>query len=251
MLRGMNVERLGRLVRRLRVHHGLTQSELATRSGVSRRAVSLIERGRARELRLAVVERALAALEARADIRVLWHGPELDRLLDELHAALGSRLKRRLERWGWIVRVEVTFSRYGERGRIDLLAYHPATRILAVVELKTDLVAADELLGTLDMKHRLAPQIASGFGWSVDRCVPVIAFLEDRTTRNRLLRVATLFDRYSLRGRAALSWLRAPSVESAPTGLLFMTKVPSSARRRTQKRVRKPRELKPAPDTRQ
>jgi transcriptional regulator with XRE-family HTH domain len=237
----MNVDRLGRLVRRLRIHQGLTQAELGQRCGVGRRAVSLVERGRARELRLGVVERVLGGLGARGDLRVLWNGPELDRLADELHATLGAHVKRRLERWGWIVRVEVSFSRYGERGRIDLLGYHPVTRTLVVIELKTELVTVDDLLGTLDMKHRLAPQLATGFGWPIDRCVPVIVFLEDRTTRNRLARVGALFDRYAVRGRAAISWLRQPGVGALPSGLLFMASVPSTERRRLPRRVRHPR----------
>lgn len=173
---------------------------------------------------MATVEAILAGLGARLDLRVQWNGPELDRLLDAGHATLGAVVKRRLERWRWVVRVEVSYSRYGERGRIDLLAWHPATCVLLVVELKTDLVDVQSLLGTLDAKTRLGRHVATQVGWDVRAVVPAIVFTEHRTTRHRIERLATLFDRYSLRGRSALSWLRRPA--GIPSGLLWLAAVP-------------------------
>ena len=205
----------------LRVRQRLTQASLAARAGVSRRAVSFLELGRARSLPLATVEAIVIALGGRLDLRLLWNGPELDRLLDEGLAELGAAVKRRLEGWGWLVQVEVSYSQWGERGRIDLLAFHPATRIVLVIELKTLLVDVQAVLGTLDTKARLAPDIVRRFGWQAERVVPVIVFSEERTTRNRVDRVGPLFDRYSVRGRAAGTWLRRPDSASAPTGLLL------------------------------
>ena len=48
----------------------------------------------------------------------------------------------------WVVRPEVSFSIYGERGVIDVLAWHPARRAILVIELKTELVDINELMGT-------------------------------------------------------------------------------------------------------
>lgn len=231
----MNTERVGRIARTLRVRQRLTQATLAVRAGVKRRAVSMLECGRAGALPLASVESILNALGARVDLRVMWNGPDLDRLLDAAHAALGASVKRRLERWGWMVRVEVSYSRYGERGRIDLLAWHPVTRILLVIELKTALVDIQELIGGLDAKARLARHVSEQFGWDVRAVVPAIVFVENRAIRNRLNEVDTLFDRFTLRGRPAISWTRAPN--GVPTGLLWFASVadagtpPSSARR--------------------
>lgn len=47
---------------------------------------------------------------------------------------------------------EVSFSIYGERGVIDLLAWHGPSRTLLVIELKTEVVDAAEMLGVLDRK---------------------------------------------------------------------------------------------------
>ena len=222
-MHGVNAERLGRLARMLRVRQRLTQVALATRAGVSRRAVSLLETGRAAVLRLREVEAIVLALGGRLDMRLLWNGPELDRMLDEAHAALGASVKRRLERWGWLVRVEVSYSHFGERGRIDLLAFHPAARVLLVIELKSELVDVQALLGSLDVKVRLAPGIVDRFGWSPRAVVPAIVFLEHSATRKRLARIDTLFDRFDVRGKAALSWLRRPT-EAAPHGLLWFAR---------------------------
>lgn len=237
---GVNGERLGRIARVLRVRERLTQESLAVRAGVTRRAVSTLERGRASTLRLGVLDAIFRALGARLDVRPFWNGPELDRLLDAAHAALGASVKRRLERWGWVVRVEVSYSRYGERGRIDLLAWHPATGILVVIEIKTDLVDVQDLLGSLDSKARLARFVVEQFGWDVRAVVPAIVFLDDRTIRNRVARVDALFDRFSLRGRAATSWMRRPG--PLPSGLLWYTAGPPAVPSRSPApRVRRPR----------
>ncbi len=183
------------------------------------------------------VEAILAALGAQMDVRVLWNGPQLDRLLDAGHAALGARIKQRLERWGWMVRVEVSYSRYGERGRIDLLAWHPLTRTLLVLEIKTMLVDVQALLGSLDAKARLARHVAEQFGWDVRSVVPAIAFFEGRTTRRHLLRLDTLFDRFNFRGRKAVSWLRQPT--GSPGGLLWFVTPPDQGSAGTAARTKR------------
>ena len=197
----------------------------------------MLERGQLRSLRLEIIEAILTALGARLDLRVFWNGPEMDRMLDEAHAALGAAVKRRLERWGWLVRVEVSFSRYGEHGRVDLLAFHPGSGTLLVIEIKTDLVDVQALLGSLDVKTRLARGIAERFGWQVRTVVPAIVWLEHSATRKRLARVNTLFDAYRLRGRSAITWLRRPSAPF-PGGLMWFAARPGIRRSGPRERVR-------------
>lgn len=96
----VRADKLGRIVRMLRIRQRLTQVALAAKAGVSRRTVSLVERNRADELPLRVIDAIVNALGARLDVRLFWHGPELDRLLDADHAALAALLKPRLESWG-------------------------------------------------------------------------------------------------------------------------------------------------------
>lgn len=224
----MSWPRLGRQLRAIRLRSRLRQVDVARQARVGRSAVSLIELGRAEQLSVRTVESVIGALGARLDPRLLWHGPELDRLTDAAHAAVASSVKRRLEGWGWVVRVEVSFNHYGERGRIDLLAWHPAAGVLLVVEIKSSLADVQALLGTMDVKARIAPGVGLRFGWSAPRVVPAIVFLEDRTTRRQIDQLSALFDRYSLRGRAATSWARRPDGRALPSGVLWLQDLPSA-----------------------
>jgi transcriptional regulator with XRE-family HTH domain len=55
---------LGERLRRQRVEAGLTQEELAQKSGLSARAISNVERGRTRRPRRSTLSQITAALEA-------------------------------------------------------------------------------------------------------------------------------------------------------------------------------------------
>jgi hypothetical protein len=138
-------------------------------------------------------------------------GGELDRLLDSAHAALGGAVTESLRRNGWEVRPEVSFSRWGERGVIDLLAWHPQTKTLLVIELKTAVVDLQELLGGVDRKVRLAPEIVRDFGWRPASVAVAVIVANGRTNRRRVQENASLI-RAALPsdGRQLRHWLRAP-----------------------------------------
>ena len=131
----MDFVRIGLAVRALRRRRGWTQSELASRAGCSRSEVSRIERGQARDVDR--IERVLAVFGARLSIKVLWQGEELDRLLDRDHAMLVEAMVALLTAEGWVPVPEATFSIRGERGSIDILAWHPIARVLLVIEVKS------------------------------------------------------------------------------------------------------------------
>ena len=80
-----------------------------------------------------------------------------------------SVVVRRLRALGWDVAVEVSFSRFGERGSIDVLAFHPARRALLVTEVKSVTPDMQAMLAGLDRKARLGagdrPRPRLGSGW--------------------------------------------------------------------------------------
>jgi transcriptional regulator with XRE-family HTH domain len=148
---------LGRLVRTLRRRRGWRQVDCASRASVHRSTWSLWERGHVDRMSLAVLRACLDVLEIRLDLVPRWRGADLDRLRDEAHAGLEAAWKRRLERWGWQVSAEVSFNHYGDRGRVDLLAWHAVNRLLLVVEVRSEVADVQALLGALDVKIRVAP----------------------------------------------------------------------------------------------
>jgi len=146
---------------------------------------------------------------------------------------------------GWDVRAEVTFAVYGERGSIDLVAWHAQTRTLLVVEVKTELVSIEETLRTLDRKARLASRIVEErFGWEA-RAVSRLLVLPDASTPRRQVRrhEPVLGRAFPIRGGATRAWLRHPT--GAAGMLLFLPLPPTTRGRASQrpvglKRVRRP-----------
>lgn len=129
-----------------------------------------------------------------------------------------------MESWAWLAWVEVSYSRYGERGRVDLLAWLPHHGVLAVIEVKTEIVDVQAMLGTLDAKVRLGPFLAAELRLPrPSAVVPVLVVVDGSTNRDRVARLAPLFSRFDLRGRAATSWLRRPA--APPGGLLIFSDV--------------------------
>ena len=215
--------RLGLSVRSLRHARGWRQFDLARRARVSRSTVQLVESGHAERVTIRTVRRVASAV----GLDLGWDpgpAPQLARARDADHAAVAEATARRLGESGWEVRPEVSFSRYGERGRVDLLAFHRASGVLLVVEIKTIVVDVQALLGGLDVKTRLAPSMVRDWHWIPQTVVPVLVVAEGTTNRRRLAEHRMLFARLSTRGLAALAWLRSPS--PGASGLLILTASP-------------------------
>ena len=113
-----------------------------------------------------------AALDAQADIRVSWNGAALDRLLDQRHAGLVELTARRLRARGWTVVAEVSFSHFGDRGSIDLLAWHVQTRSLLLVEVKTELGALEATMRQLDINTSRGTDRQGALRMDRRKCVP-------------------------------------------------------------------------------
>jgi hypothetical protein len=186
--------------------------------------VARIEQGAASRLTVGTLERVAAAVGARVVCRLSWNGEALDRLLDESHADVVERTVRLLQASGWVVATEVSFNFYCDRGAVDILAFHAATAVLLVVEVKSvvpDLLAT---LATLDRKVRLGRPIASTRGWTPRAVAALLVIRDDRTSRRRVAaHAATLQAAYPGRGRAVRSWLAAPNRSAPMRGLLFVT----------------------------
>jgi transcriptional regulator with XRE-family HTH domain len=206
--------RVGAVLRAVRIRRGWRQSDLAAAAGVSDSLVSRLERGQVDNLTVETVRRILAVLDIRLDLVPRWRGGDLDRLLNARHSALHEDVAR----WfasrypDWVVAPEVSFSIYGERGIIDMLAWNAAARAVLVVELKTEIADVNALLGTLDRKRRLARQISREHGWPAETVGSVLIVAASRTNRRRMdAHEAVLRNSLPDDGRRFRAWLSDPS----------------------------------------
>ena len=197
----------------MRVHRGKTQRELARDAGVSDSALSRIERGKLDAVTVGTLHRVSLALDVRLDLLVQWHGGDLARLLNRRHSLLHESVARWFAaRPGWVVVPEVSFSEWGERGVIDLLAWHESTAALLVIELKTEIVDVQELIGSVDRKRRLAVGVAARRDWRVRTTSVWVVVAESRVNRRRIAAHRTLLrNAFPSDGRTVEPWVMAPS----------------------------------------
>lgn len=208
----MDDQRVGAAIRAVRHRRRWRQLDVAARAGVSVALISGVENGRLGGVTMDALRAVCRALDIRLDLIARWQGGELDRLLNLRHNLLGESVTRYLAALGWQVLPEISFSIAGERGVIDLFAWHAPTRTLLVVELKTEIVDPQGLLATLGRKARLAPRIALPHGWQPLAVATWLVVADTSTNRRRVARFATLLDaRLPANGRAMSRWLRDPA----------------------------------------
>lgn len=218
----MDPVRLGLAFRALRRRRGWTQAQLAAHAHLSRSTVQRTERGDAEAFTGRTLRAIARALGARFEQRLLWQGEALDRLLDADHAALVERVVTWLRGEGWEVVPEATFAIGGERGSIDVLAFHAGTGALLVVEVKSVVPDVQGTLSGIDRKARIAPALARARGWNVTSVGRLLVLPEDRTARRRVARHASTFEAtLPERNVEVRRWVREPS--GGLRGLVFLT----------------------------
>ena len=209
----MDFARLGAIFRAVRLKKQWRQLDVASKAGVSRAAVSRLEQGQGRELGIEELLNIAEALGMSLRIVAGWRGGDLDRLINARHSALHESVARASADWdGWVLAPEVSFSIYGERGLIDLLGWHAETRTLLVIELKTEIVDINELMGKVDQKRRLAASIAMKRGWHPLVVGVWVIVAESSTNRRRVAKHRTVLRSACPGGKREVdSWLSEPA----------------------------------------
>lgn len=235
--------RVGALARAVRHRVGWTQQEVADRVGVSQKVVSLFERGHMDRLTVRSARRVANALEIQLPFAPRWRGGDGVRLLDSDHAALVNQVVALLRAAGWDVVVEYTFNHYGERGSVDVVAWHPGRRCLLITEVKGRLLDTQDTVAALGRKARIVPGLLEReHGWRPAAVGVVLVLSELTANRSAVARHAATFAvAYPHRGRDVRRWLREPT--DGLLGLWFLS--PSSHMTGTRpiggrKRVRRP-----------
>jgi transcriptional regulator with XRE-family HTH domain len=220
---GMDDQRIGRALHVLRRRRGLRQSDVAIAAHVSQSLVSDIESGRITGVTVGVLRRVFAAVDAGFEGLVDWRGPALDRLMDADHARVVGIAAERLRRDHWEVRVETSYSVYGERGSIDLFAAKPEADAVVIEEVKTSLASIEATLRKLDEKARLVrgSLCRETFDFVPRRMARILVLPDDTTARRAVARHADVFEvALPARGAQVRRWLREPSGDLA--GILFV-----------------------------
>lgn len=212
-----------RTLRAIRRRKRWSQRQLAQGLGVSKSEMSRWETTALESCAVLELERWALALNAHLvlDLRVDGERP----LSDARHAEIQNWLVQLLRTAGWIAEPELSFNHYGDRGRIDVLAFHAGIATLLVVEVKSRLDDVQDLLGRLDVKRRIAPALAAERGWKTMAVVPAIVVRDGRTARRRIVAHEALFATFEIRARSATAWLRRPR-PPIPSGLLVLVTPP-------------------------
>lgn len=237
---------IGTAIRAVRIKRGWRQVDLALTTGVSQSTVSRVECGQLGEVPVATLRRVVEPLGIRLTLDVRWRGGELDRLVGGRHSAMHEELARIFAALPeWTAAPEVTFAIFGERGAIDILAWHAASRTLLIIELKTELVDVQETVGTLDRKVRLAATVAAERGWRPQTVASWLVVADSPTNRRRVQAHGTMLRAaYPADGRTMPGWLREPHGSIA--ALSFLSSTHAAGTNRSLAPVRRVRPRKPS-----
>ncbi|MBX3031549.1 MAG: hypothetical protein KF809_15490 [Chloroflexi bacterium] len=209
----MDDAQLGSAIRAVRIRAERTQADVAKAAFVRRYDVSCVEQGKFSGMSLSEVRRIASSLGMWVELKPNWRGVNLEHLVNGAHTALQEAVLSYLDgRAGWIAHPEVTFSIFGERGAIDILAWHAATRTVLIIELKTLVVDPADLVKQMGRRLRLATEIAATQGWRARDAATWVIFTDTHTNRRQVARRRTLLQGLAgLDGRTVRSWLQAPS----------------------------------------
>jgi len=200
------------MFRAVRHRLGLRQIDVAMKSRVSHTTISRIERGHLEAMTMRTIRAVAGMLEIRADLAPWSRLGDATRFATAGHAALVEAVIVELVSLGWEARPEVSFNNYGERGFIDILAWHSAARTLLVIEVKTVIVDVGETVGILDRKRRLSVEVAAKLGWLPQHVSCALVVQEGRTNRRRIVgHRATFRSMLPLDGRSLRAYLRRPA----------------------------------------
>jgi transcriptional regulator with XRE-family HTH domain len=208
----MTDEQAGRLIAAVRRHLGLRQEDVAREARVDQKIVSLLERGQLARVSVERFRRVCAALQVEPVLELRWRGGLGDRLIDRDHARIVEAVVAELSRLGWETTPEFTFNVYGERGSVDVLAWHAAKRALLLVEVKTRLTDLQRFLMSMSKKVRLVPAVvAEERGWKRSGLGHLVVVLDSHANRSTVAsHEATFAATFPARTARVRAWLRSP-----------------------------------------
>src|SRR5262249_17263522 len=154
---------------------------------------------------------ASLGIESQLDLR--WRGGLGERLIDRVHAQVVEIVTAALVESGWEVIPEFTFNVFGERGSVDILAWHPVHRALLSVEGKSRIQDVQARLMCVSRKVRIVPPlVARERGWERRWLGHLIAMPGSHANRSIVAAHPATFDAaFPGRTVAVRAWVRKPA----------------------------------------
>jgi hypothetical protein len=143
-------------------------------------------RGRCPDVPVRTIDKLLVAMGARLVLDASAPFLFNPRQRDVVHATCTTHVARRLERAGWHVATEVEIGDGRSRGWIDVLAWHPASGALLVIEVKTELRDLGAIERSLNWYEREAWAVARRLGWRPRRITGCLLLLATEAVETRL-----------------------------------------------------------------
>lgn len=106
----------------------------------------------------------------------------------------------------------VSFAYDGERGVIDMVAWHATSQTMLLIELMTRIVDVNDLMATMDVRRRMAMRIARDRGWE-PLAIGIWVVVAPGRTNARVLaeHATTLRAKFPADGRVMRGWLARPT----------------------------------------
>jgi hypothetical protein len=203
----------------------------------------MLERGHLDAFSVRTVRAIAAAVGIDLPFAARGRGAQLNQLVDEEHSAMVDAVVARLSAEGWETMIEFSFNDFGDRGSVDVLAWHAGRRALLVVEVKSRLANLQDTCRALDVKARVVPRLAGmARGWRPAAVGVVLVLQESSRERAAVARRAAIFaSSFPARMVEIRVWLRDP--DASLRGLWFLRDATTSCvahRTSPGNRIRKP-----------
>jgi hypothetical protein len=102
---------------------------------------------------------------------------------------------RRLVGSGWLVQREVEIGADRIRGWIDILAFHPESGVLLVIEVKTEIHDVGAIERSMNWYQREAMRAAHRLGWRPRAVGSALLVLQSRANDERVVSAGTVSPR--------------------------------------------------------
>jgi transcriptional regulator with XRE-family HTH domain len=227
------IDEVGATVKQARLARHWSQRRLARASGLDHSVIGRIERGQMPQLSFRTAGRVLQALAVEPHLRLIAPRIAEPAIRDRAHARCVGMVARRLERAGFAVVTEAEVGTGRWRGFIDVVAMHPAQRLLLAIEVKTELRDIGEVDRQLGTYVEAVWAVATANAWRPRGVTGILLLLATTETDRRLQEHRAYVDRaFQLRARNLADIADGSSRSLPARGVRGLAMVDPGSRRR-------------------